>query len=332
VPSGNRPTSRNLDPFPPKGFSLAADPDDIVVVIPARDAEGTIDATLASVAGQSFAPGAVVIVDDRSTDRTVARARTWADRLPLLVVAGSGEGPGPARHAGILAVRHPHIALLDSDDVWLPDHLASVASVYRGAGTLATSPMLRWIPGSGVAVEKNIHWVARHAQLSRLLFENYVRGCCLFARADYEKVGGFRRGVVEDWDLWIRMVRAGVEVVITKNPTALYRLSRTSVSQSSSTPSLEVETLRKAVLEALSDQERALARKALRLQAGRLSLLRSYEAARDGRDASARRAALASLRGPLAVKARALAVLASPAAATNQRDRRRWTPRRWLRG
>jgi hypothetical protein len=231
-----------------------------------------------------------------------------------------------------MAVDQRHIALLDSDDVWLPDHLASLMTVYGGAGTLATAPMLRWIPYSGLAAEEKNLRVESHGQLSRLLFENYVRGACLFSRSDYERVGGFRTDLIEDWDLWIRMVRSGVKVVMTHYPTALYRFSRTSLSQAATVHALGLETLKRAVNEAQNDAESVVARKALRRQAGRLGLVRAYEAARVHENYVARRAALTALSGPLPVKMRAMVVLLAPKIGTQQRDRRRWVPQAWLRG
>src|SRR5438552_3801207 len=50
----------------------------------------------------------------------------------------------------------------------------------------------------------------------------------LFSRTDYARSGGFREGLAEDWDLWIRMVREGVVIRRADHPTVLYRWSEES--------------------------------------------------------------------------------------------------------
>lgn len=304
---------------------------DIAVVIAARNAEATIDAALASIAAQSVEVGAVVVVDDGSTDRTAKRALAWSGRLPLTVVSCGGTGPGPARHAGISSVEQGHIALLDSDDYWLPDHLSSLVSVYRGPGTLATTSIVRWIPGEGVCVNRAPPLAQGKQQLLALLDDNYVNIDVLFARDDYERVGGFRVGVAEDWDLWIRMVRAGVAIVTTGHETAIYRLSRTGITSAGGAAETATETLRRAIEESADKAERTCARRGLRERRRRLALARAYHAALSGQPWRARRLALGAARGPLPVTIRALALVVAPGIAAAERERRRWAPRRWLR-
>src|SRR5581483_10965231 len=99
----------------------------IAVVVPAWNAAATIDDALGSVAGQTLLPAEVVVVDDRSTDATASLAKAWADRLPITVVsAAARSGPAGARAEAVAASSSPLIAFLDADDVWLPDHLATL--------------------------------------------------------------------------------------------------------------------------------------------------------------------------------------------------------------
>ena len=85
----------------------------ISVVVPARDAAATIGATLAGLAAQEHAPDEVIVVDDGSTDATVALAQATA--VVTRVVRGPGEGPGAARNAGAAAATGDVLAFLDAD-------------------------------------------------------------------------------------------------------------------------------------------------------------------------------------------------------------------------
>src|SRR5205814_2076225 len=99
----------------------------VAVVIAAYRAAPFIDAALASVAGQTRMPEEVVVVDDGSDDGTFEIASTWSAVLPLTVIRlTTNSGPAAARAAAIANCRSPLIALLDADDVWLPNHLAAM--------------------------------------------------------------------------------------------------------------------------------------------------------------------------------------------------------------
>src|ERR1700730_13172065 len=106
-------------------------PPEVAVIVAAYNAEATLPAALASVAAQSSQPASVVVVDDGSTDGTSRVVDQWMDKLPLrLVTHRQNAGPASARRSGIEATSEPLIALLDSDDAWLPDHLGLMLHAY----------------------------------------------------------------------------------------------------------------------------------------------------------------------------------------------------------
>lgn len=202
----------------------------IAVVIPAYNSTRTLGAALASVAAQTLSPTAVVVADDHSDDDTPALARRWQGLIPVEVVRlERNSGPAAARRAAIARIDTPLIALLDADDVWLPDHLASLAALQARSGGIVCADALRWHPGEGVRrVTQRDHFPipAPDHQMVDILRHNFVSIGALFPRAAYEDTGGFRDGVsgAEDWDLWIRMIRAGLRVHGVAAPTLLYRV------------------------------------------------------------------------------------------------------------
>jgi glycosyltransferase involved in cell wall biosynthesis len=88
------------------------------VVIPAFNAATTIGETLNSVLAQTIKPETIVVVDDGSTDDTVATID--ALRLPVTLLRQKNAGPGSATTRGFVALSTPVIATLDADDLWLP--------------------------------------------------------------------------------------------------------------------------------------------------------------------------------------------------------------------
>jgi glycosyltransferase involved in cell wall biosynthesis len=305
----------------------------IAVVIPAYNSVRTLGAALASVAAQTHPPAAVVVGDDHSNDETAALARRWQALLPVTVVTlERNAGPAAARRAAIARVDAPLIALLDADDVWLPDHLETLAALHARQGGIVCADALRWHPGEGVrATTQRDHFPIPppEQQLIDVMRHNFVSIGALFPRVAYEEVGGFRDGVsgAEDWDLWIRMIRAGLRVHGATVPTLLYRVESSGLSHRTDIFDTYARVLERAVQEAGDDQQRAAAREALHWMQRRRSLASAYAHARAHRSWKARGAALASLSGSPRITLEAAGILLSPSMAVRMGDavrHRRW--------
>ncbi len=309
----------------------------IAVVTPAFQAESTLGSALASVAAQTRLPDEVVIADDGSTDATLDVARSWHRHLPIRVVStGSTAGPSAARAAAIAGSSSDAIALLDADDVWLPDHLEAMLGAHAAtADGLASADTLAWIPGRGLStrpLSAGAPLPPADKQLAWLLTENRLSISALFSRERYDAVGGFRaqfRGT-EDWDLWIRMVRAGAVVTRPDHPTVLYRLSRHGVSSEDT-----MVEARKAVLDAAAAEGGVEERDALRIGArhnrAAAHLVEAYALAGKGQTLAARWAGLRAARGVRPVAVRGVAMATAPKWVARRRVEVRYDPAVWMR-
>ncbi|WP_425053115.1 glycosyltransferase family 2 protein [Psychromarinibacter sp. S121] len=94
------------------------------IVVPAFNAAETLPETLRSLLAQTFPDFEIVVVDDGSTDRTVAVVRSFADRRIRIVQQPNRGLPG-ARNSGIDAARGEFIGFCDADDLWRPTKLAA---------------------------------------------------------------------------------------------------------------------------------------------------------------------------------------------------------------
>jgi glycosyltransferase involved in cell wall biosynthesis len=102
----------------------AMDPPAISVVVPARDAAGTLPRTLECLAAQSHSVSVeVILADDGSRDETVQLAREAP--LDVRVVRQERKGPAEARNMGVAAARAPALAFLDADCFPQPGWLAA---------------------------------------------------------------------------------------------------------------------------------------------------------------------------------------------------------------
>ena len=187
----------------------------IAAVIPAYNRAHMLEGAIASAFAQRpLPPAEVIVVDDGSDDATAA----VAERLGATVIRHPhNRGLAAARNTGLEAASSPWVALLDSDDVWLPDHLAHLWSL-RADHVLVASSALRC--GADPAMDR-IHGPAsrrpRVLTSPRQLVHpgNIVPVSAAMVRRDVAlAAGGFRarRGVVEDLDLWLRVLRHGTAV------------------------------------------------------------------------------------------------------------------------
>src|SRR5918998_1202416 len=104
----------------------------VSVVVPARNAAGTIGSTLSGLEAQRFADEfEVIVVDDGSSDETRKMAR--ASRVVSEVLELRGRGPAAARNAGAERARGAKLAFLDSDCEPVPEWLAEGVAALEDA-------------------------------------------------------------------------------------------------------------------------------------------------------------------------------------------------------
>lgn len=177
-----------------------ATPPAIAAIIPAYNRAGTIVRAVESVLDQTFPAEEVLVVDDGSTDDTVALLAPFTDRIRVDTIENSGAAV--ARNVGVERTTEPWLAFLDSDDYWLPDHLARIAEAITATGGRAgvyfddTSRPAAGredaslfaladftVDGPWTLTEDAVDWVIRPRQPSMLQSS-------VFARPAWESVGG----------------------------------------------------------------------------------------------------------------------------------------------
>src|ERR1700678_1621886 len=108
----------------------------ISVVVPVRDGLPWMEEQLrALVEQESPQPWEIVVVDNGSTDQSLAVARRWAESEPRIRVvdAPGASGPGAARNVGVRAARGELLAFCDADDVVQTGWLSAFAEPLAGA-------------------------------------------------------------------------------------------------------------------------------------------------------------------------------------------------------
>jgi len=206
----------------------------ISVVIPAYNAAGFIAQTLESVLAQTPPPDEVLVIDDGSTDATAEVAEGFGAQVR--VIRRPRARQAAARNFGVQEAAGEWVAFVDADDLWEPDKLA------RQMEALARSPVAslcytarREFVEHGGAIERlNIVPVPPPEGIREALFRNttFLPSSVVIQRAAFLAAGGFDTEfkIVEDWDLWLRLLHSGVAFAACPEPLLLYRIHPDSVS------------------------------------------------------------------------------------------------------
>ena len=201
----------------------------VSIITPAYNTELLLEETIESVRSQTFADWEMVIVDDGSTDGTRRTALAAAERdQRIRVVAISNQGQAAARNIGIRTARAPLLALLDSDDRWLPDFLVEQLAVLDRHPDIAV--VSANVTEMGGAADGRTFWprtsgLRRLAPTELVLQEDAVCIMSVFRREVFDAIGGFdpRFTGNEDYEFWLRSSLAGFVVAQHFKPLGLYR-------------------------------------------------------------------------------------------------------------
>jgi hypothetical protein len=200
----------------------------VSVIMAAYNGAGLIEGTLASLRTQTFADFEIVVVDDKSTDDTLAVLRRWDDPRLRVIEAEVNGGPVLARNRALAEARGRYIAALDQDDLSLPERFArQVAWLDANPATVLVGTAVALLK-DGV-VELSNYSAHTTPALTRwlLMIGNPLAWSTVMVRADVaRRLDPFTnpdRRYAEDFDLYHRLLPHG-EIARLDEELVLYRL------------------------------------------------------------------------------------------------------------
>lgn len=207
----------------------------VSVIIPAYNAAPYIKETLDSVSAQTYKNFEVIVVNDGSPDTPLLEEVLAPYRPRIIYLQQENRGLAGARNTGLRAASGDLIALLDADDIWLPDYLQEQVtflqqhpefdlvycnslffgnSIYTGKTYMEVCPSEGEATASAIITRRCHVFVSvtvRRAALLSIGFDESLRSC-------------------EDFDCWLRFTAAGYRIGYHRKVLVRYRKHDASLS------------------------------------------------------------------------------------------------------
>ena len=185
----------------------------VSIVTPVYNAARWLPETMASVRAQTLTDWEHILVDDGSSDNSVAiiAAAAADDPRVRLLQTPCNNGPSAARNMALDAARGRFIAFLDADDLWLPEKLSQSVWWMTAHGYEFIYHDYRHISQDGCKVGR----LVRGPDELNMRALHTRRGTgCLTVVIDSEQISGFRFPAItpyhaEDFCLWSNLIRQG---------------------------------------------------------------------------------------------------------------------------
>ena len=209
----------------------------VSIIIPAYNAEKYIKTTINSALKQTYQNIEIIVIDDGSTDKTKNIIQSIQDPR-IIYIHQENQGQSAARNAGIKIAKGEYIALLDSDDLFLPQKIEKQVN------------FLEIHPDCGVCYCKIYNFFDDRPDklfynpvpnysgfiFDKLLKHSVVNPLTAVLRKEHlERYGGFK----DDWRrcdeqyLWLKLAFNKVKFCYLDEVSAYYRVSKNSLSNQS---------------------------------------------------------------------------------------------------
>jgi glycosyltransferase involved in cell wall biosynthesis len=212
------------------------------VIMPAHNSAATISAAIRSALAQTRGDFELIVIDDGSTDDTLATIRQISDPR-LRLVRQEHRGVAAARNRGIETASGLFLSMLDSDDLWMPNYLDVMGRTLEGDPEAGLAYTDAWVFDH--QTRRVSRWTAMtpsspplpppadpSALLDRLMRANFVYTAVTMRRSVVDQAGLFEPSLdwAEDYHMWLRIAARGYRFVRPPGLLALHRERSDSMS------------------------------------------------------------------------------------------------------
>jgi glycosyltransferase involved in cell wall biosynthesis len=205
----------------------------VSIITPCYNCENYISFTIESVVQQTYSEWELIIVNDGSEDKSINLIKSYSEKDPRikLIELENNMGPAYARNMGIRMASGRFIAFLDSDDLWDKKKLEKQISFMINNDISFSFTSYQKINYNGDLVGKPIK------APPVINYNDLLKSCpigCLTVIYDQGKIGkhympDFLKA--QDYALWLKILKTGVEANGIEENLAYYRIRKSSISR-----------------------------------------------------------------------------------------------------
>ena len=219
----------------------------VSILIPCHNAGRWIAATLESALAQSWPAIEIIVIDDGSTDNSLAIARGFAAR-GVIIVEQPNRGASVARNVALAAAKGDFIQYLDADDLLAPDKIERQLRVLAEMppDTLALGEWGRFTddPAGAVFNPEAVYRATTGVEFLQLHYETggmMQPGGWMAPRSLLDRAGPWDEmlSLNDDGEYFARVMLAASGLVFTPAARCFYRASADSLSRRRNLPALQ---------------------------------------------------------------------------------------------
>jgi glycosyltransferase involved in cell wall biosynthesis len=201
----------------------------ISIIIPSYNQQEYLSDAIESALTQTTAPLEIIVVDDGSTDSSVAIARSYVDnRTPgqVKVISQVNKGLASARNTGIMNATGEYILPLDADDMLMDNCLERILAMIRETDADIVAPSFKQFGVHNHEVVLGDPTLADFRSANRIGYFSAIR------RSKLLEVGGYSPRMIwgyEDYALWFDLLKRGARLVTIKEVLVMYRTKEQSM-------------------------------------------------------------------------------------------------------
>ncbi len=204
----------------------------VSVIITAYNHARLLPVAIDSALTQTYPAVELIVVDDGSTDDTPTVMQRYAGRVNY--IRQENRGVVAARNVGICAATGEFINFLDSDDSFMPAKIDRQIRVFKARPDVGLVHCgFYQVNGAGQCLNK-VTWFPSEHILRELVIDCFLLVHAPLVRREwFDRVGLFNElpwegQHAEDWELWLRMAKAGCQFAFVPEPLIAYRILKGS--------------------------------------------------------------------------------------------------------
>ncbi len=216
---------------------------EISVVIAVFNGSQYISETLESLVLQSFSNWECIIVDDGSTDDTIAIIQNFIDKDSRFKIIKSNGGNGPyiVANIGIKAAKGKYIARTDADDISLPERLQTQYNFLESNLNITVCGSQHYYLFENNKTSLKLYNADVNFLKWQLIFRNkLVHSTMMFRKKWFEKMGYYpEKRLAQDWHIWLEASHNDT-LHILEVPLVKWRIHNNSITKKESSNQLDL--------------------------------------------------------------------------------------------